>query len=57
MEAVNEIAYKIANVPTRTVALFPNRAQVLREINAIKLKVGVQPPFSMLLLIPLARHQ
>ncbi|OAA63790.1 hypothetical protein ISF_04499 [Cordyceps fumosorosea ARSEF 2679] len=41
MEAVNEIAYKIANVPTRTVALFPNRAQVLREINAIKLKPGI----------------
>lgn len=40
MESANEIDYKIVDVPTRAVVLFPGRAQVFRDIKDIKLRVS-----------------
>ncbi|KAJ4158716.1 uncharacterized protein LMH87_009230 [Akanthomyces muscarius] len=41
MESANEIDYKIVDVPTRAVVLFPGRAQVFRDIKDIKLRPGI----------------
>ncbi|OAR05824.1 hypothetical protein LLEC1_06723, partial [Akanthomyces lecanii] len=41
MESFNKIDYKIIDVPTRAVVLFPGRAQVFRDIKDIRLKPGI----------------
>lgn len=40
MEPINKIEYKLADVPTRSVVLFPGRAQIFRDIKDIDLKVS-----------------
>lgn len=39
MDSINKIHHKIADTKTRSVTLFPSRAQVFREIKDVDLKV------------------
>lgn len=41
MESINEIEYKVNDLPTRSVVLFPTRAQVCRELKDVDLKPGL----------------
>ncbi|KAJ2974798.1 hypothetical protein NQ176_g5864 [Zarea fungicola] len=41
MEPINKIEYKLVDVPTRSVVLFPARAQIFRDIKDIDLKTGI----------------
>ncbi|KAJ3477457.1 hypothetical protein NLG97_g8832 [Lecanicillium saksenae] len=41
MESVNKINYKVGEVPTRSVVLFPGRAQIFRDIKDVELKPGI----------------
>ncbi|KGQ08427.1 hypothetical protein BBAD15_g6242 [Beauveria bassiana D1-5] len=41
MESINKVDYKVADIPTRAVVLFPERAQVFRDIKDIALKPGI----------------
>ncbi|ATY66578.1 mucoidy inhibitor A [Cordyceps militaris] len=41
MESIHKIEYKLANVPTRAVILFPGRAQVFRDVKDIELKASL----------------
>ncbi|KAM3515958.1 hypothetical protein MY11210_000498 [Beauveria gryllotalpidicola] len=41
MESINKIDYKVADVPTRALVLFAERAQVFRDIKDIALKPGI----------------
>ncbi|KAJ6782465.1 hypothetical protein PWT90_04829 [Aphanocladium album] len=41
MESINKINYKVGDVPTRSVVLFPGRAQVFRDIKDVELKPGI----------------
>lgn len=40
METVNKIEYKVRDLNTRSVILFPTRAQVSRDITSVNLKVS-----------------
>lgn len=40
MEAVNNIEYQVRDLNTRSVILFPTKAQVSREITGVNLKVS-----------------
>lgn len=40
MDSVNKINYKLSDVQTRSVVLFPSRAQIFKDIKDIDLKVG-----------------
>ena len=40
MDTVHKQEYRIRDLPTRTVTLFPTRAQVVREIKDVPLKVS-----------------
>jgi hypothetical protein len=39
MDTVNKIEYKVRDLNTRSVVVFPTRAQVSREIQGVNLKV------------------
>jgi hypothetical protein len=41
MDTVNKIHYKIGDTKTRSVTLFPTRAQVFRELKDVDLKVRI----------------
>ncbi|KAM3457732.1 hypothetical protein MY3296_000805 [Beauveria thailandica] len=41
MESINKVDYRVADIPTRAVVLFPERAQVFRDIKDITLKPGI----------------
>lgn len=40
MDTVHKQEYRIRDLPTRSVTLFPTRAQVLRDIKDVPLKVS-----------------
>ncbi len=44
METIHKLEYRIRDLPTRSVTLFPSRAQVVRDIKDVPLKV--RTPFS-----------
>lgn len=39
METVNRVEYRVRDLGTRSVILFPKQAQVVREMTAVNLKV------------------
>lgn len=41
MESINELEFKVNDLPTRSVVLFPTRAQVCRELKDVDLKPGL----------------
>lgn len=41
MEAIHKQEYQLRDLPTRTVTLFPSRAQVVRDIKNVALKPGI----------------
>jgi len=40
MDEIHKKEYRIRDLPTRTVTLFPTRAQVVRDIKDVPLRVG-----------------
>lgn len=44
METIHKQEYRIRDLPTRTVTLFPTRAQVVRDIKDVPLKVSFYFP-------------
>jgi hypothetical protein len=40
MDSVNKIEYKLRDLGTRSVTLFPTRAQIQRDIKNVNLKVS-----------------
>jgi hypothetical protein len=44
MDGPHKQEFHIRNLPTRAVTLFPTRAQVVREIKNVSLKVGHSTP-------------
>ncbi|KAH8882563.1 hypothetical protein GQ53DRAFT_753611 [Thozetella sp. PMI_491] len=40
MEETNKVEYRVRDLPTRSVTLFPSRAQVIREIKDVPLRPG-----------------
>jgi hypothetical protein len=47
MDSLNKKEYKIRDLPTKAVTLFPTRAQVTREIKDVALKVGNYLPVAV----------
>lgn len=43
MDAVNKLEFHVRKLPTRSVTLFPTRAQVSRELASVQLKVSRRP--------------
>ena len=43
MDSTNTIEYKLRDLTTRSVTLFPTRAQVFREIKNVPLQVSSPP--------------
>ena len=41
MDAVYKQEFRVRDLPTRTVTLFPSRAQIVRDIKDVSLKVGL----------------
>lgn len=44
MDPSNRIEYKIRDLPTRAITLFPDQAQVQRDIKDVSLKVNMSLP-------------
>lgn len=40
MDAIHKQEFRVRDLPTRTVTLFPSRAQVVRDIKDVSLKVS-----------------
>lgn len=45
MDSVPKQEYRIRDLPTKSVTLFPTRAQIVREIKDVTLRVRSPPPF------------
>lgn len=41
MDSINKIEYKLRDLGTRSVTLFPTRAQIQRDIKNVNLKVSL----------------
>lgn len=39
MDAIEQQKYRVRDLPTRSITLFPTRAQVVRDIKDVNLKV------------------
>lgn len=39
MDAIQKLEYRVRDLPTRSITLFPTRAQVVRNIKDVNLKV------------------
>lgn len=46
MDSTNKIEYKIRDLGTRSVTLFPTKAQIFRQIKDVALKVSGPDPLS-----------
>lgn len=44
MDSVPKQEYRIRDLPTKSVTLFPTRAQIVREIKDVTLRVRLPPP-------------
>lgn len=48
MDSVPKQEYRIRDLPTKSVTLFPTRAQIVREIKDVTLRVRLPPPLPLI---------